>query len=150
MQFVKPGLVAALAIGAAIGAATAAFGQSGNTISVDVTGLRNNNGDVRCGLYNSAATFPKSGQEFMGVQAGIANRQAKCVFNNVAPGLYAVALFHAEKGETRMRTGFFGQPEEGYGFSRNATGTMGPPSFNAAAYNYAGGSSVWPVTVTYP
>ena len=150
MRSMKLGLVAMLAIGAAIGTAGAAFSQSGNTISVDVTGLRNNNGDVRCGLYNSAATFPKSGQEFMGVQASIANQQANCVFSNVAPGLYAVALFHAEKGETKLRTGFFGQPEEGYGFSRNATGTMGPPSFNAAAYNYAGGNSVWPVAITYP
>ncbi len=150
MRFVKTGLVATLVAAAAIGAATAAFSQSGNTITIDVTGLRNSNGDVRCGLFNSAATFPKSGQEMTGVQAGITNQQASCVFNNVAPGLYAVALFHAEKGETKMRTGFFGQPEEGYGFSRNATGSMGPPSFNAAAYNYAGGNSVWPVTITYP
>ncbi len=64
--------------------------------------------------------------------------------------LYAVAPFHAEKGETTLRTGLFGQPEEGYGFSRNATGTMGPPSFNAAAYNYPGGASTWPVAIIYP
>jgi len=31
-----------------------------------------------------------------------------------------------------------------------ATGTMGPPAFNAAAYSYAGGFTTWPVTVTYP
>jgi len=105
---------------------------------------------VRCGLFNSAAAFPKSGQEFRGVVAPIANQQATCVFNDVPSGTYAVALFHAEKGETKMRTGFFGQPEEGYGFSRNATGNMGPPAFNAAAYSYAGGNTSWPVTITYP
>ena len=132
------------------GAASAAFGQAGNTISVPVSALRNNNGDVRCGLYNSATTFPKSGQQFMGAIAPIANQQATCVFNNVPPGTYAVALFHAEKGETTLRTGFFGQPEEGYGFSRDATGSMGPPAFNAAAYAYAGGGTSWPVKIIYP
>ncbi len=146
MRLMKIGLITALALGAA----SAAYGQAGNAISVPVNGLRNNNGDVRCGLFNSAATFPKSGQEFQGVVASIANQQATCVFNNVPPGTYAVALFHAEKGETKMRTGFFGQPEEGYGFSRNATGTMGPPAFNAAAYSYAGGNTSWPVNLTYP
>ncbi len=124
--------------------------QQANTISVAVSGLRNNNGNVRCGLYNSAATFPKNGQEFQGVVAPIANQQATCTFANVPPGTYAVALFQAEKGETALPTGFFGQPLVAYGFSRNATGTMGPPAFNAAAYSYAGGATSWPVTITYP
>ncbi len=128
----------------------AAEAQQGNTISVAVSGLRNNTGEVRCGLYNSATTFPKDGQQFQGAIAPIANQQATCTFTNVPPGTYAVALFHAKKGETKLKTGFFGQPEQGYGFSRNATGTMGPPSFNAAAYSYAGGATSWPVNIIYP
>lgn len=147
MSFTKFGC--ALVLAASVGL-VAAHAQQGNSISVQVSGLRNNNGDVRCGLYNSAATFPKSGQEFKGVVAPISGQHATCTFTGVAPGVYAVALFHAEKGETKMRTGFFGQPEEGYGFSRDAGGSMGPPSFNAAAYTYSGGVTIWPVTITYP
>jgi uncharacterized protein (DUF2141 family) len=106
---------------------------------------------ARCaGAFNSAATLPKDGQQFRGAMAPIANQQATCTFNNVPPGTYAVALFHAEKGETKLRTGFFGQPEQGYGFSRDATGSMGPPSFSAAAYSYAGGATSWPVKIIYP
>ncbi len=135
---------------AALAAAGPAFAQAGNTISVPVSGLRNNNGDVKCGLFNSAATFPKSGQEYKGVEARIANRQATCVFTDVPPGTYAVALFHAEKGEMKMPTGMFGMPEAGYGFSRDAKISMGPPSFNAAAYAYQGGAANFPVTITYP
>jgi uncharacterized protein (DUF2141 family) len=147
MTFAKFGLAFALAAGFGLAAAEA---QQGNTISVVVSGLRNNNGDVRCGLHNSAATFPKDGQQFMGVVAPITNQTATCTFSNVPPGVYAVAYFHAEKGETTLKTGMFGQPLEGYGFSRNASGTMGPPSFNAAAYTYSGGATTWPVTITYP
>ena len=147
MRFDK--IVCAIACAVAFGSAIAEA-QQNNVISVPVSGLRNNNGDVRCGLYNSAATFPKDGQQFQGAIATIANQQATCVFNNVPPGTYAVAIFHAEKGETKMRTGFFGQPEEGYGFSRNATGSMGPPAFNAAAYSYPGGPVSFPITITYP
>jgi uncharacterized protein (DUF2141 family) len=49
-----------------------------------------------------------------------------------------------------MNTGMFGSPADPYGFSRNATIGMGPPSFNSAAYSYAGGNTSWPVTITYP
>lgn len=147
MSLVKFGCALTLAAGFNVATAQA---QQGNSISIQVSGLRNNNGDVRCGLYNSAATFPKSGQEFKGVVAPISGQHATCTFTDVAPGVYAVAFFHAEKGETKMRTGFFGQPEEGYGFSRDAKGSMGPPAFNAAAYNYAGGITIWPAAITYP
>jgi uncharacterized protein (DUF2141 family) len=140
----------ALALGFAFLAGAIAEAQPGNTINVVVSGLRNDNGTVRCGLFNSAATFPTDGQEFMGAVGMPANQQATCTFNNVPPGTYAVAYFHAQQGETKLKTGLFGQPEQGYGFSRNATGTMGPPSFNAAAYSYAGGNVTFPVTITYP
>jgi uncharacterized protein (DUF2141 family) len=147
MDFRKLGLAFVCAAGLAGSVAEA---QQGNTIAVPVSGLRNNNGDVRCGLYNSAASFPKNGQQFQGAVAPIANQQATCTFTNVPPGVYAVAIFHAEKGETQLQTGFFGQPLQGYGFSRNATGSMGPPAFNDAAYTYAGGATSWPITITYP
>jgi len=124
--------------------------QPGNTITVPVTGLRDNVGTVRCGLFNSAATFPKNGQELKGVEAPIANQQATCVFTDVPPGTYAVALFQAAPGQTKMRTGLFGQPLDGYGFSRNATIGMGPPAFSDAAYSYNGGAASFPVTITYP
>jgi uncharacterized protein (DUF2141 family) len=128
----------------------AAQAQQGNSISVAVSGLRNNTGDVRCGLFNSAATFPKKGQQYKGVEAPIANQQATCTFTDVPPGTYAVALFHAEQGQTEMRTGMFGMPQDGYGFSRNAKIGMGPPAFSDAAYSYAGGATTWPVAITYP
>ena len=79
-----------------------------------------------------------------------ANQQAICSFDNVPPGVDAVAYFHAENGETKLKTGLFGQPEQGYGFSRHAIGTMGPPSFGDAAYSYSGATVTFPVAITYP
>ena len=142
-------LAAAIVIIAAFGAATAGA-QQGNTINVAVSGIKDNTGSIRCGLFNSAASFPKDDQRFQGVEAPIANGQATCTFNNVPPGAYAVAYFKAAPGQTKMKTGMFGMPQDPYGFSRNATIGMGPPSFNSAAYSYAGGNTTWPVTITYP
>jgi uncharacterized protein (DUF2141 family) len=139
-------LAAAIVLAGGLGADA----QQGNTISVVVSGLRDNTGSVRCGLFNSADTFPKDGKEFQGVESPIANQTATCTFTNVPPGVYAVAYFKAVPGQTKMKTGMFGMPQDPYGFSRNATIGMGPPSFNSAAYSYAGGATTWPVTITYP
>ena len=145
MRFMKFGLSVAVAMTAAM----AASGQQGNTISVLVEGLKNSQGSVRCGLFNSATGFPKAGNQYKGVVTPIANQQATCAFENVPPGTYAVALFHAQNNETEMKTNFLGQPQEAYGFSRNPSTTFGAPSFNDAAYAYPGGPSVWPVKLNY-
>ncbi|MBI2738146.1 MAG: DUF2141 domain-containing protein [Rhodospirillales bacterium] len=143
-------VTAALVIAAGFGA-IAAQAQQGNTISVVVSGIKDNTGSIRCGLFNSADTFPKDGKEMMGVEAPIANGQATCTFNNVpAPATYAVAYFKAAPGQTKMKTGMFGMPQDPYGFSRNATIGMGPPSFNSAAYAYSGGAVTFPAAITYP
>jgi uncharacterized protein (DUF2141 family) len=142
-------LTAAMAIAAGL-VAVVAEAQQGNTINVVVSGIKDNNGGIRCGLFNSAATFPKDEQKVQGVEAPIANGQATCTFNNVPPGTYAVAYYKAAPGQTKMKTGMFGSPQDPYGFSRNATIGMGPPSFDSAAYTYAGGNTTWPVTITYP
>src|SRR4051812_10912003 len=131
---------------ATIGGAAA---QSGNDISVVVDGLRNDKGLVRCGLYASAIGFREPGKELKGVAAPIAGGKATCAFNDMTPGSYAIAVFHAENSETQIETGMFGKPKQGYGFSRDAKGSFGPPSFDAAAYKYAGGNSVWPVHIEY-
>ena len=65
------------------------------------------------------------------------------------PGTYAVAVFHAEQNETRMETGAFGKPKQGYGFSRNPSSGFGPPEFTDAAFEYRGGSMSLPVRLQY-
>lgn len=114
-----------------------------------VTGLRSNDGVVRCALHNSPAAFPKAGQEWRGVIAPIRDRQATCVFSGVPAGNYAAAFFHAEHNETQLTPGLFGKPIQGYGFSNNASGSFGPPDFNAAAFRYDGGNLALQASLTY-
>jgi uncharacterized protein (DUF2141 family) len=90
--------------------ATASLAQPAGKLSITVTGARNNDGVVRCALFNSPAAFPKIGQEWRGVIAPIRGGTANCVFSGVPAGTYAVAFFHAEHNETQLTTGMFGKP----------------------------------------
>jgi len=61
----------------------------------------------------------------------------------LAPGRYAVALFQDTKGTGKLEINFFGVPTVPYGFSNNARGTLGPPGFDAAAFDVgAAGTSI--------
>jgi uncharacterized protein (DUF2141 family) len=128
---------------------TVGLSQPGGKLSITVTGARNGDGVVRCALFNSPAAFPKIGQEWRGVIAPIRGGAATCVFTGVPAGTYAVAFFHAEHNETQLTTGLFGKPQQGYGFSNNATGNFGPPNFNAAAFRYDGGNLILQGSLTY-
>jgi len=48
-------------------------------------------------------------------------------------GNYAVAAYHDEDGNGRMKTVYGTIPLEGIGVSRDARGVMGPPKFEDAS-----------------
>ncbi len=138
-------IVLVLAVAFALDASAEPAGK----LSVAVAGVRNDSGAVRCGLYASPDGFREPGREMRGVAAPIKNGQATCVFSAIPAGTYAVAVFHAEHNETRMETGLFGKPKQGYGFSNNPSTTFGPPSFASAAFQYKGGNLSAPVQLSY-
>lgn len=107
-------------------------------LTATIVGARNANGVVRCGLFASADGFRQPGRQAFEAESPISNGSAVCVFNNVPAGRYALAVFHAEKGEQTIQYGLFGKPEEGVGFSQNPSITFGAPSFDAAAFNLSG------------
>jgi len=123
--------------------------QSAARLNVNVGGVRNDTGSVRCGLYASPDGFREPGKQFRGAVAPIRNGQATCVFNGIPAGTYALAIFHAEQNETRMETGMFGKPKQGFGFSQNPSSTFGPPDFSKAAFDYKGGNMSLPVRLSY-
>jgi uncharacterized protein (DUF2141 family) len=121
-----------------------------NAISVSVTGLRNDHGQVACTLFGSADGFPTKPEKAMARQfVKIAGSSASCVFDNLQPGSYALAVMHDENGNGKLDKNFIGMPTEGFGASRDARGTMGPPKWDDAVFPFAGGSVQIPVAIHY-
>jgi len=109
-------------------------------IEAEATNLRNSNGSFACSLYNSPKGFPKTDESVVGnSRVKIKDGQATCVFNNMKPGVYAVAAMHDENEDGKMHYNFLGIPTEGYGFSNGAAAIFSAPSFEAAEFQYNGG-----------
>jgi uncharacterized protein (DUF2141 family) len=71
------------------------------------------------------------------------------VFRGVRPGRYAVMAFHDENNDGQLGRTSIGVPSEGYGFSRDAKGKAGPPTFEQAAVNVPATGAVLNIHLTY-
>jgi uncharacterized protein (DUF2141 family) len=109
-------------------------------VTVELLGLENARGQVLVALFRSARGFPDRGAGAFGSQVREARAGTLMVtFDSVPPGPFAVSAHHDEDGDFAMDTGLFGIPSEGYGFSRDARGSFGPPDFAAASLTLAAG-----------
>jgi uncharacterized protein (DUF2141 family) len=137
-------------VGPVFVAARADDAGASNLIKVVVVGLHNNDGEVDCALFGSADGFPgdstKAGKT---TKSNIENGQAVCEFAGVAPGNYAVSVFHDENRNGKLDRNFIGMPKEGVGASNDAARRLGPPKFDDARFNYQGGSSVMTIHIRY-
>ena len=124
--------------------------SAANVIKVVVVDFHSNKGQANCALFGSADGFPEtSAKAIKTTNAKIEKQQALCGFSGVAPGDYAVAVFHDENSNGRLERNFMGIPKEGVGASNDAKGKFGPPKFDDARFNYGGGSKTLTIHVQY-
>jgi uncharacterized protein (DUF2141 family) len=119
-------------------------------LTVRVSQLRSDNGQVGCTLYNSAKGFPTDASAALQRRwCAINNKSSTCSFDPIPPGTYAVACLHDENRNGKLDTGLFGIPKEGTVVSNHAKGFMGPPSFDRAKFTFSGTPSALDLRMGY-
>jgi len=111
-------------------------------LSVAVTGVRSEQGTVRIAVYDRPEGFRKEDKALHRLALPAAVGQVQASFTRLAPGRYAVMVYHDEDGNGRLNLRFGMIPQEGYGLS-NAPQVLGPPAFTDAAFDLpAQGASI--------
>ncbi len=109
-------------------------------IHVTILNIENSRGNLACALFESPEGFPheflRSAKKIMVMK--ILDNKARCDFLSISPGTYAIAVIHDENMNGKLNTNWLGIPIEGYGFSNEAKGLIGAPSFSAASFPYDG------------
>ena len=105
---------------------------SDRKLTVIVDGFKETKGKLMIGIYNSSSTFMK--KTYKGYAAEVTDTSLE--FSVELPeGEYAISVYHDENDNNKLDTGVFGIPTEGYGFSNNVKGFMGPPSFKESKFS---------------
>jgi uncharacterized protein (DUF2141 family) len=119
------------------------------TLTVTVLGLRSDAGELLIGVYDAAEGFRSALADsatksallpetwrVVGASLRAKTGSESITFRELPPGRYAIIVFHDENDNGLLDQNSFGVPIEGYGFSNDARGFLGAPSFDAAAITF--------------
>jgi uncharacterized protein (DUF2141 family) len=132
------------------------------TFRVTVDGVRSGNGTIMIGLYDTSDGFlaaikhsteigllTDKGRVVGAALRAVAGSQS-IVFTQLKPGRYAIIVFHDENDNGLLDENAWSVPTEGYGFSNNAEGFLGSPSFDAAGVVLDGAEDCVAISLIYP
>ena len=106
-----------------------AVGTSG-TAFIRILGAANDKGTMKIAIYGAESTFERPADAvFASVEPISAGQVYVPVPLTVLPEKIAIAVFHDENDDTVLNKNAIGFPSERYGFSRNARGLTGPPTW---------------------
>jgi uncharacterized protein (DUF2141 family) len=130
---------AALMIGAAAAPAE---------LDVNIEQVRNARGVLHLCLTRSPAHFPDCSKDPLAMKRSVPAATRDVRFDHLAPGRYAVTVFHDENNNRKLDT-TLGIPREGFAFSRNPKVRFGAPRFSQVDIELASGMSRYALRMQY-
>ena len=104
-------------------------------VRAKITGFRTTTGKLYVSIYKDQESFLKIGKETAtNVIRVKSDTVVETCFSGLAPGWYAIALYHDEDDNHKMNTGLFGIPLEPYGLSNNFRPRFSYPRFNQCSF----------------
>jgi uncharacterized protein (DUF2141 family) len=104
---------------------------------VRVSGMESKRGAIQYALYDSPENFPTREGRIAKGEVPVTSG-GTIVIKGLAPGYYAVAVYHDENLNGEFDQGVFGIPLETYGFSNDARGFFSAPDFDDAKFQVRG------------
>lgn len=104
------------------------------TLTIQVTNVKDDEGHVRIAIYNSEKDYMK--KHFMVKSAKAAKGTVEVVIDNLPAGTYGISVMHDANSNEKMDSNLIGMPKEGFGFSNNAKGSFGPPSYEKTKLDF--------------
>lgn len=92
-------------------------------------------GEIICGLFDSKEGFP-SNPAPQNKQLIPASKAVTCIFRDLPPGKYAVAIMNDLNGNGYLDKNVFGVPKEPWGVSNDIRHSMREPKFEEAVINF--------------
>lgn len=112
----------------------AAEPKAAGPLMLDIACADGAGGRIAVAVFEEGAAFPDAEAAKATRTVRVAGEVTRVVISDLPPGRYSVAVFHDADENGRLTLWPVGLPREAYGFSNNARGRFGPPSFEQAAF----------------
>ena len=115
-----------------------------DSVTVKVNNIEKK-GEIHLAIYDDVYVFENDNGEKGGAGKGIVQgvieevKTGSVTYKFELPeGTYAIGIFVDTNYNNKMDRNLFGVPKEQFGFSNNAKGNFGPPSFKDASFVLSG------------
>ncbi|MBR7800843.1 DUF2141 domain-containing protein [Undibacterium fentianense] len=105
-------------------------------LTVEVIGISQAKGDIQIAIFDQQNQWLRKAKASKKLIAS--EGKVQIVFENLADGEYGLSAFHDLNSDGKLDTNVIGIPTEPYGFSNDAVGNFGPPSFTDAKIKIEG------------
>jgi uncharacterized protein (DUF2141 family) len=120
-------------------------------LSIDIQGLRHDQGKCLISLYSTAKGFPSDHENALQSRITKATVTGSTVtFTNLPPGKYALSVCHDENGNGKMDLKSFGRPAEGHALILPQDSRLGPPTFHRSVFETGTNDLKLAVKLEYP
>ncbi len=126
----------------------ASASQPPDELRVDLDRVRNAKGVIHACLTADARRFPDCKGDPRALTRTVPATARQLAFSGVAPGDYALTLFHDENANGKLDM-VLGIPREGFGFSRNPVVRFGPPRYEKVVIRLGSGITRMRVRLQY-
>ena len=132
----------------ALGVTIAAPAVAGD-LEIRVGGVNNGDGRVMVAVFDAAERVMGDDTQTAALMLPARKGVVRAVIGDLPPGTYAISVYHDANGNQELDTNMLGMPREGYGFSNDARGVAGPPSFQAASFEIGADPAVVDLRLSY-
>ena len=130
-----------------VSAGYAAVNEPGraDALTIVVTGLKSNEGQVRVAVFDGKDRWLK--EAVYARILDIEGHTCEWVIEDVPYGDYGIAVFHDENGNGTNDRNLLGIPKEAYGFSNHAPRKFGPATWEQAKFAVSSPSAALEIRV---
>jgi len=105
------------------------FTSDKKELTLTITNIKNIEGNLEVGLFNTGERFLESGQAYKRFTIPVKSDSQTLVIKDLPQGEYAISLYHDKNSNGVCDRNFFGIPKEPYGFSNNYKPKFSAPAF---------------------
>jgi uncharacterized protein (DUF2141 family) len=109
-------------------------------MKLTVSGIDQIKGNLMIAVFEEGSDFPNDEHAIQRLVIPVSSKTQYIEIRDLKPGkAYAIAMYHDQNANGKLDKNLFGIPTERYGFSNNARGTFGPPSWSEAKFVFQTG-----------
>jgi uncharacterized protein (DUF2141 family) len=122
-----------------------------NTLTLEITGIREAAGTMACALFWENKGFPKKHRRALRrTWVDVEDTTVRCVFKRAGLGEFAASVFLDINENGKLDTNAIGTPSEPWGVSQvRRSKRSGPSLYKDAKFVYEGGAVTIPITLVY-